>query len=192
MRERDPGMLVIPDQRRQEAKCESEEEQIKPGPLEFATMPRRQREDEHDRDELKGVRVFGEKPEPDEQAGDEPESMGVRTFLQREPESEHGGDPEKDRKRIDRHHEIADVEERDGVERDHRPEPGALIEQFPREIIEQQARRRAEDWAPKANAEFRGAKNRGTASNHERDSGSLAEIRRREALGPHPVMRFIK
>ena len=48
MRESDPGVLAIPNEWRDQAKRESEEEQIKSEPLEFAAVPRRQREDERD------------------------------------------------------------------------------------------------------------------------------------------------
>src|SRR5881394_3713507 len=116
MRKRDPRMLIIPEQRRNEGKCKGKQKKIESESLEFAPMPRDQREDEHDRDQLERVCVFTEKPDADQQSGGEPERVRIRSSLEREPEREHGRDPEKDRKRIDRHDEIADIEKRNGVE----------------------------------------------------------------------------
>src|SRR5256714_4846663 len=192
MRKRDPGVLIIPDQRRDQAESESPKQKIESRPLEFAPMPRHQRENQSDRDQLKGVCVFAKKAEADQQPGGGPESLPVRGPFEREPEREHCGHPEEDRERIDRHDEGADVEKRDGVERDDRPESRALVKQFPREIIEKQTRRRAEDRAPEANTEFRGAENRGAGANRERDPRPFAKIRRREAVRPHPVMRLVE
>src|SRR3954466_2676262 len=111
-------------------------------------MPRDQGEDEDDGDEFEGVGVFAEETETDQQPGGEPETVCVRSPLERDPEREHGADPEKDRKRIDRHDEIADTEKRDGIEADDGPEGGALVEKAPGEIIEQQGCRRPKERAP--------------------------------------------
>src|SRR5436305_12697628 len=128
MRKRDPGMLIVPAERRDEGERKAKEEQIKSEPLEFATVPRGERENEDDRDQLERVCVFAKKSDADEQSGGEPKPIRIRCPLEREPEREHGGDPEKDRKRIDRQEEVADVEERDGVKRDDRPKCHALAE----------------------------------------------------------------
>ena len=69
MRESDPGVLVIPNQGRNQANHESAKEEIKTAPLEFAAMPRNERENENDRDELERIRVFAERTNTDEQAG---------------------------------------------------------------------------------------------------------------------------
>src|SRR5437868_8925481 len=185
-------MLIIPDQRRDEAERETAQQKINSRPLEFATMPWNQREDENDGDKLKRVRVFAEKAKADQQPGGEPEPERVRTSFEREPEGEHGGDPEEDRKRIDRHDEIADVEERDGVERDDHPKSGALVEQSPGKIIEEQARCAAKNRAPETDAKFGRAKKRGAGANGKCDPGPLAKVGGRKALGPHPVMRLIE
>ena len=50
MREGDPGVLVVPNQRRDETDSECAEEKIKTGSLEFAAVARDEREDENDRD----------------------------------------------------------------------------------------------------------------------------------------------
>src|SRR2546423_11297864 len=151
MRERDPGVLVIPDQRRHQAKRESAQEQAEAGPFEFAAMPRDERENENDRNQFERIGVFAKKAEADQQPSEEPERFRVRGALEREPEAAHGGDPEKNRERVDRHDEIADVEKWDGVEREDGPERGALGEQSLREIKEEESVRGAQNRAPKPN-----------------------------------------
>ena len=140
----------------------------------------------------KRVGVFAKKTEADEQTGTRPEPERARTSLEGQPEGEHRRRPKKDRERIDRHDQVADVEERDGVERDDRPEAGLLAEEFSREIIEEQAGRRAEDRTPEADPEFGVAEKRGAGANRKRDPGPFAEIGGRQAVGPHPVMRLVE
>src|SRR4051812_19261002 len=155
MRERDPRVLRIPDEWRDETEAERAQEQIKPRPLEFPPMPRDQREDDDDRDQLKSIRVFAEKAEANEEPGRDPEPERPGRFFQGQPKRKHGGDPKEDRERVDGHDQIPDVKKRDGIEGNYRPEGGAFVEQASRKIIEQQRRRCAEERTPKSHAEFR-------------------------------------
>src|SRR3984893_5291050 len=192
MRQGDPGVLRIPDDRRQGADCEGGEEKIEAGPLEFAAEPRDERKHEHDGNKLKSVREFAEESEAGEQTGRRPEPGKLRTALESQPESEHRGCPKEDRERIDRHEEIADVENRTRVEREHRPESRRRVEKAAREIVNKQAGAGAQDRTPEADPEFGRAKKRGAGPDREGDSRPLAEVGGRQALRPHPVMRLIE
>jgi hypothetical protein len=96
MRERDPGVFRVPDDRRRQTKRESAEQKIELEALEFLAMTRHERQNQQHRNELERVRVFAKKTEPDEQTSRGPEPVGLRTALQRQPESEHGRRPKKD------------------------------------------------------------------------------------------------
>ena len=113
MRQRDPGVLRVPDDRRDRAERETPSSGIKSGPLEFPAQPRNQREHEHDGDQLKCVRVFAEKSEADRadrSAARTSENRGLRSSASQNVNM--AADPKKDRERIDRHDETADVEDR--------------------------------------------------------------------------------
>src|SRR5438552_7600492 len=129
MGQRDPGMLRVPDDRWQSADREGREERIEAGLLEFPAQSRDEGENEPDGDELESIRVFTKESKADKQTRHRPEPGKIRTALQGQPERAHGRRPEKDRERIDRHEDIAEVEKRDRVEREHRPKSGGRVEE---------------------------------------------------------------
>src|SRR5476649_1330558 len=116
MRQRDPGVLRVPDDRRQRAKREDGEEKIEAGSPEFPAQSRNECKDEHDGDELESVGVLAKKSDPNQQTRDRPEPGKIRAALESQPERVYGCHPEENRERIDCHEEIADVEKRNGVE----------------------------------------------------------------------------
>src|SRR5207253_4449308 len=88
----------------------------------------------------------------------------------------------KDRERIDCHDEIADVEKRNRVKSEHGPKPRGRVKKTTREIVDKQARARAEDRTPEANAEFGRAENRGAGPDREADSRPFTEVGGRQTL----------
>src|SRR5437879_13235659 len=116
----------------------------------------------------------------------------TRTLFEREPEGEHRRQPEKDRQRINRHEEGADVEDRCGVDRKHRPEPGVRAEQSPRKVKQQQARPRSEHRTEKSHAELIRAENRSARAHHEGEARALDAISRRQALRTRAISSFME
>src|SRR4029453_15333632 len=86
MRQRNPGMLRVPDNRRDGAKREHDEQRIQTGPRKLLSEPGRQGEHEQNRNKLECVRVFGKKSKPNQQSGERPKQRETRTLFQRQPE----------------------------------------------------------------------------------------------------------
>src|SRR5437588_13002563 len=86
MTDRGPHAVRVPNDRRNGADREDDEQQIQRGPTEFTTVARHKCEHRDDRDELKCVRVFAKETEPDEQAGEGPPPRKFRAALERTPE----------------------------------------------------------------------------------------------------------
>src|SRR5471030_1172431 len=82
MRERDPRVLRVPNNRGHGTSREDNERRIQTGPSKLVAPPRSKREDEQDRHELERVGVLAQKPEPDEQAGKRPPPRKVRTAFE--------------------------------------------------------------------------------------------------------------
>ena len=72
MRQRDPGVLRVPDNRRDCAKSKNSEEQIQAGPRKLLSEPRSQREHKQNRHKLERVRIFGEKSKANQQSSEQP------------------------------------------------------------------------------------------------------------------------
>src|SRR5437762_1744923 len=135
MRQGYPGVLRVPDDRWQRAECEGSQEKIKAGSLEFPAQARDERKHEHNRDELKGVRVLAKKSEPGEQTSHRPVPGRIRTPFEDQPKCGHGRHPKENRERIDCHDEIADVEKRNRVQGEHGPEPRGRVVKTTRKIV---------------------------------------------------------
>ena len=192
MTERRPGVLLHPNNGRDGRKQKGAEQCVKARAPELTPEARDEREHHHDRDELERVRVFAEKPKPDEQPRERPMPGKFRIAFQREPESVKRRDPKENRKRIDRHDEGADVKDGCDVEREHDPESSGGVEEPAREVVEEQTRPRSQDWTPKAHAKIRRTEKGRARPDGERHPGALAEVSGRETLRPHPVMRFVE
>src|SRR5438477_2083607 len=139
MRESDPGMLGIPDDGRDRAKGEDDEQEIKIGPAEFKTQSRNEEEREKDRDQLERIREFAEKAQADEQSRERPPPGEVRAAFEREPEGVKRRHPKENRERINRQDEAPEVKDRRDIQCDHCPETGQRAEQVLRKIIKKQA-----------------------------------------------------
>ena len=172
MRQGDPGVVRIPNDRRNRAESENEQEQIKIGPPKFPTQSR-QEEDKNDRDQLERVGELAEKSEADEEPGERPPPGKERAAFERKPEAVERRYPEENRERIDRQDEAAEIEDRRDIQRDHRPETGQRAEQALGEIIKKQARAGGEQRTPKAHPKLVVAKDRGARPNDESDPGPL-------------------
>ena len=159
----------------------------------FSQMnPRRrvEREENAEADDLIERGVFAKEAESHRQADDEPVArFAVR--LRRAPAGDHRPRPAEDQRRINRHQNCADAEQRRGGGDEQQPERRARAD-FAREKTQQhQARDRGEERREKPDAEFRVAKNRGAGELNERDGRRLAVIRQRGMLGPDPLIRLV-
>src|SRR5437016_13994634 len=169
-------MLGIPDDRRECAEREYDEQRVKTGPSKFGPQARHEREHEKDRDEFEGVGEFAKKPEANQQPGEGPPPGKLRTFLERNPEGVEGRHPKENRERIDRHDQSTEIKDRRYVNGDDRPEASSGTEQSLRKIIEEQTRARGEERTPKADAKFVIAKNRRAGANNECDARPVAKV----------------
>ena len=184
MRERDPGVLRIPNDRRNGAEGENERGANKGSAAEIRDAIRGRRRTSKNRDQLERVGEFAEKPKADEQPGERPPPGKERAPLERKPEGVERRHPEENRERIDRHDEAAEIENRRHVQRDDSPETGERAKETLGEIVKKQARAGGKERAPKAHPEFVVAKDRGARPNDEGDTGPFAEIGERRPLAP--------
>ncbi len=191
MRERDPGVLGIPNERRNGAERADEKEQIKTRPHKFAAQLPGEKEDQQNREQLECVGEFAEKAKADEQPGERPPPGKPGAPLEGEPEGVKRRYPEENRERIDRQDEAAEIENGGDIKRDHSPEAGERAKQAGRKIIQQQARAGGEKRAPEAHPEFVVAKERRARPDDEGHAGTFAEIRERRPLPPHPVISLV-
>src|SRR5438046_903344 len=113
-------------------------------------------------------------------------------FFHREPEGKHRGYPEKNRQRINRHHDRANVENRRGIQSNDRPQTGGCAKQSAREVEQEQTCAGCEHRTEEANTKLVRAKNRGARAYGESDTRSLAEIGGWQAVRPHPIMSLVK
>src|SRR5207248_2341339 len=88
--------------------------------------------------------------------------------------------------------ECAEIEDRRHVQPNYGPKCGACAEEFPSKVEQQQARSCAKKRAEKADSELVRAKQHRAGANCECNTGSFAEVGRRQSLRPHPIMRFIE
>src|SRR6516162_2783499 len=97
MRQRYPGVLRIPDNRRNGAKKERPDQQVHAGPLEFASKPWNQRQDDQNRKCFKRIRILAKKAEPNQQTGKQPipRAPKVLGVFHGKPEGKHRRYPEK-------------------------------------------------------------------------------------------------
>ena len=137
------------------------------------------------------VGKLAEKSEANEQTGQWPPPGKARCAFERQPERVKRCHPEKDRKRIDRQNETAEIEDRRDIERDHGPKAGERTKQPLRKVIEKQTRPGGEQRTPKANPKLVVAKNHGARPDGESDARTLAEIGERGPLRPHPIIGFV-
>src|SRR5204862_5466172 len=100
--------------------------------------------------------------------------------------------PEKNRQRINRHHDRANVENRRGIQSNDRPQTGGCAKQSAREVEQEQTCAGCEHRTEEANTKLVRAKNRGARAYGESDTRSLAEIGGCQSLRPHPIMSFVK
>src|SRR4029453_12587003 len=100
----------------------------------------------------------------------------LRTFFQRKPEGKHCCQPEKNRQRVDRHHERANVEDGRNVQRDDNPCSSSGVEQSARKIKQEQAGAGGEHRTKKAHSEFIRSENRSTCTNSKSDTWTFAEV----------------
>src|SRR5438034_1714550 len=89
MRKGYPGVLRIPDNRRNGAKEEYPDQQVHTGPLEFAPKPRNQRQHDQNRKRFKRIRILAKKTEPNQQTRKRPVPREPRAFFHSEPEGKH-------------------------------------------------------------------------------------------------------
>src|SRR5438093_13048165 len=99
MRQGYPGVLRIPDNRRNGAKKKHPEQQVSAGPLEFASKPRNQRQHDQNRKHFKRIRVLAKKAEPNQQTRKRPAPRTPKAFgvFHGEPEGKHRRYPKKNR-----------------------------------------------------------------------------------------------
>ena len=69
MRQRDPGVLPVPDDRRDCADDKNREQAIQTRPFEFLPQARSKREHKQKANHFERICVTAEKPEPDQQSG---------------------------------------------------------------------------------------------------------------------------
>src|SRR6476659_6950589 len=85
MSQRDPHVLRVPNDGRNQAERERSQEKIEAAPFEFTPVPGNEREHQNNGNQLKGVGVFAEKTQPDQQPGRDPGPGRFRSF-ERDPE----------------------------------------------------------------------------------------------------------
>jgi len=111
---------------------------------------------------------------------------------QRQHEGGHRRKPGANRQPLNRQHERTNVKNGCNIERDAGPQTGSGVEQSACKIKQEQARSSREQRTEKAHSEFVRSENRSACANREGNAGPFAEIGRRKALRPHPIMRLIK
>src|SRR5206468_7724123 len=112
MRHRRPGAFLVPSHRWRTKRRENEQHDIETGPSKFHPQLWDERENHDDGEQLKYIGVFTQEPETDKDARQGPVPGKFRALLHHTPKRKHGRDPEKERKRIDRHEKGAKVENR--------------------------------------------------------------------------------
>ena len=96
MRRRDPGMLRVPDDRRDGADNKTSEQPVQTRPFEFLAEPGRQSENEQGAHDFQGVDPATQKSKADQQSGQRPVERKLRTLFNREPKGKHRRHPKKD------------------------------------------------------------------------------------------------
>ena len=129
--ERGPAALRIPDDDRQCANRENQQRQPRAGFSQMNPRRRRKREENCPADELQTGGVFAEKAESHRQADDEPVArFAVR--LRSAPAGDHRPRPAENQRRIHRHQNCAEAEQRRGGGNEQQPERRARAD-FPRQ-----------------------------------------------------------
>ena len=120
-----------------------------------------------------------------------PEASPRSTRQRRNERGERERPPEQERRVGSRERE-PELRERHARDDQRGAKPRAIAAQRARNAHEHHRGERAGEHAPEANAERRGAEERGADANDERDRRRMIEISSREVARPLPVVRLIR
>src|SRR6266849_3319520 len=154
MNQRDPGVLRVPNDRRNCTNDKNAEQPVQARSFEFLPEPRSKSENEQDAYDFEGVDPSTQKSKADQQSSHGPVERKLRTLFNREPKREHCRHPKTYRQRVRRYDKRAHIENGCDIERDHGPKTDGFTKETPPEIKKEQTRAGGEDWAPKTDAEF--------------------------------------
>jgi hypothetical protein len=139
---------------------------------------------------LQQLGVFTQEAEPHPKAGPKP-GTGFCVRLNGAPAGDHRRGPEQNRQRIDGHENRAQRQQRCGADDQHQKKSGAAVDVSREKAQQQHAQNSADYRREKAHAELSVAPEVRAEPLRICNQRWLAVIRKREVLGPDPLIGFI-